>query len=68
MKGVGRIKICFKNISLSAIFTLSMRPLISGGFSDKLLTMYLINILSVPGYVYHLDILNPEVIIDKCLW
>lgn len=63
MKGVGKIKISFKNISLSAIFTLSMRPLILGGFSDKLLTMYLINILSVPGYMSHLQTLTPEVLL-----
>lgn len=39
-----------------------MRPLVSANFSDKLMTMYLIHILSVPGLVQHLDAMTPECI------
>ncbi|XP_030752735.1 ubiquitin-protein ligase E3B isoform X2 [Sitophilus oryzae] len=60
IKGLGRIKIAFKTVSISAIFTLAMRPLVSANFSDKFMTIFLINILSVPGLIYHLEILSPE--------
>nr|CAH7724445.1 unnamed protein product [Callosobruchus chinensis] len=61
LKGLGRIKISFKNVSLSAILTLSLRPLIAANYSDKLMTIFLINILSVPGLIHHLQILSSEV-------
>ncbi|CAH1185168.1 unnamed protein product [Phyllotreta striolata] len=60
LKGLGRIKVTFKNISLSAILTISLRPLVAANYSDKLMTIFLINILSVPGLVYHLQNLSPE--------
>ncbi|GJQ75479.1 hypothetical protein Trydic_g17567 [Trypoxylus dichotomus] len=60
LKGLGRTKILYKNVSLSAMITLALRPLLSANFSDKLMTMFLIHILAVPGLVYHLDILTPE--------
>ncbi|XP_017769365.1 PREDICTED: ubiquitin-protein ligase E3B [Nicrophorus vespilloides] len=62
LKGLGRNKITFKNVSLTAILTLSLRPLISANFSDKLMTMFLIHILSVPGLIQHLNTLAPEVV------
>lgn len=61
LKGLGRIKIVFKNVSLTAILTLSLRPLVAANYSDKLMTIFLINILSVPGLVQHLQHLSPEV-------
>lgn len=60
MKGLGRIKIVFKHLTLSAILTLALRPLIAANFSDKLMTMFLIHILSVPGLIEHLQSLSPE--------
>ncbi|XP_022906806.2 ubiquitin-protein ligase E3B [Onthophagus taurus] len=62
LRGLGRSKILFKNVSLSAIVTLALRPLISANFSDKLMTMFLIHILSVPGLIQHLETLTPECI------
>lgn len=61
LKGLGRIKVAFKNVSLTAILTLSLRPLIAANFSDKLMTIFLINVFSVPGLVQHLQTLSPEV-------
>ncbi|PSN54423.1 Ubiquitin-protein ligase E3B [Blattella germanica] len=49
-----------KHVSISAILTLALRPLISSGFSEKLMTMFLIHILSVPALVLHLQNLAPE--------
>lgn len=61
LKGLGRTKITFKSVSLSAILTLALRPLISANFSDKFMTIFLINILSVPGLIHHLQHLSVEV-------
>ncbi|KAJ8725864.1 hypothetical protein PYW08_004047 [Mythimna loreyi] len=75
LRGLCREKIYLKNISLTAIVTLSLRPLVSAQFSEKLLTMYIIQILSVPTLVYHMQQISPESIssfrsysmFDKCL-
>nr|XP_023030496.1 ubiquitin-protein ligase E3B [Leptinotarsa decemlineata] len=63
LKGLGRTKIAFKNVSLSAILTLSLRPLVAANYSDKLMTIFLINILSVPGLVQHLQTISAESIV-----
>ena len=61
IRGLGRIKIAFTHATLSAILTLALRPLVAANFSDKLMTMFLIHILSVPALIQHLDDLTPEV-------
>jgi len=61
MKGLGRAKISLKPVTLSAAVTLTLRPLISSQMSDKLVSLFLINIFSVPALVYHLNVLSPEV-------
>lgn len=60
LKGLGRSKIALKHVSLSAIVQLSFLPLISSQFSSKLMTMFLIQIFSVPGLVLHIQQLAPE--------
>ncbi|KAJ0180720.1 hypothetical protein K1T71_004124 [Dendrolimus kikuchii] len=75
LRGLCREKVFLKNISFTAIVTLSLRPLISAHFSEKLLTMYIIQILSVPTLIYHMQQISPESIVafrshsmfDKCL-
>ncbi|KAF9412715.1 hypothetical protein HW555_008859 [Spodoptera exigua] len=75
LRGLCREKVYLKNISLTAIVTLSLRPLVSAQFSEKLLTMYIIQILSVPTLVYHMQLISPESMssyrsysmFDKCL-
>ncbi|XP_012263808.1 ubiquitin-protein ligase E3B isoform X2 [Athalia rosae] len=62
VKGLGRAKIAFTPVALSAAVMLSLRPLISSQMSDKLVSMFLINICSVPALIYHLNIMSPECI------
>ncbi|KAG7307448.1 hypothetical protein JYU34_007643 [Plutella xylostella] len=75
LRGLCREKVFLKNVALTAIVTLSLRPLVSAQFSEKLLTMYIIQILSVPTLVFHMHQISPESlaayrahgIFDKCL-
>ncbi|XP_050304811.1 ubiquitin-protein ligase E3B [Anthonomus grandis grandis] len=60
IRGLCRVKIAFKAVSISAILTLSLRPLVSASFSEKFMTIFLINVLSVPALIYHIQILSPE--------
>ncbi|KAK4876027.1 hypothetical protein RN001_012449 [Aquatica leii] len=62
VKGLGRLKVAFKHASLSAILTLSLRPLIAADFSDKFMSMFLIHIFSVPALVQHLENITPDCI------
>ena len=55
IKGLGRVDIALKPIALSAAVTLAMRPLISSQMSDNLVSLFLINIFSVPALVHHLN-------------
>lgn len=55
MKGTCRTHVILKPISLTAILTLATRPLVSGMFSENLLSMFLVQILSVPALIYHLE-------------
>lgn len=63
LRGLCREKVALKNIALTAIVTLALRPLVSAQFSEKLLTMYIIQILSVPTLVFHMQQISPEVCI-----
>ncbi|GLH04043.1 E3 ubiquitin-protein ligase Nedd-4 [Gryllus bimaculatus] len=60
IRGLGRAKISLKHVSLSAIVTLAIRPLVSASFSEKLMTMFVIHILSVPALILHLQNMAPE--------
>ncbi|CAG2064216.1 unnamed protein product, partial [Timema podura] len=60
-RGLSRSKIALKHVSLSALVTLAIRPLVSAGFTEKLMTMFVIHILSVPALVLHVQNLAPEV-------
>ncbi|KAK9513093.1 hypothetical protein O3M35_001362 [Rhynocoris fuscipes] len=62
IRGLSRSKISLKGVALHAIMTLATRPLISAGMSDKLISMFLIHIFSVPGLILHLNQLAPECI------
>nr|XP_032513418.1 ubiquitin-protein ligase E3B [Danaus plexippus plexippus] len=75
LRGLCREKVALKNIALTAIVTLALRPLVSAQFSEKLLTMYIIQILSVPTLVFHMQQISPESMaafrthsmFDKCI-
>lgn len=62
VRGLGRLKAA----SISAIVTLGLRPLISANFSDKFMTIFLINVLAVPALVHHLQQSSPEVCHLSC--
>ncbi|KAG7244042.1 hypothetical protein INR49_006203 [Caranx melampygus] len=58
--GLARSKPSLSKGTLTAIFTLSLRPVIAAHFSDNLLRSFLIHIMSVPAVISHLNVLTPE--------
>ncbi|XP_048241193.1 ubiquitin-protein ligase E3B-like [Haliotis rufescens] len=54
-RGLARPKPVFTRATLTAIITLALRPLMSANFSDNLLTVFLLHILSVPAIIYHIS-------------
>ena len=61
MRGLARSKPAFKPTMLSAIVTLSLRPLLAASFSDNLLTALILHILSVPALIQHVTVMSEEV-------
>uniref|UniRef100_A0A672JGJ5 HECT-type E3 ubiquitin transferase n=1 Tax=Salarias fasciatus TaxID=181472 RepID=A0A672JGJ5_SALFA len=59
--GLARSKPSLSKGTLTAIITLSLRPVIAAHFSENLLRSFLIHIMSVPAIVSHLNVLTPEV-------
>ncbi len=49
-----------KKTSLAALMTLCVRPVVGADFSDKLVSIFLLNAFSVPGLVVHLESMSPE--------
>ena len=43
------------------MYVLHFRPLLAADFSDNLLTLFVLNILSVPAVIYHLNLMAQEV-------
>lgn len=60
VRGLCRGKAALRGPAITTIVTLSMRPLIATNYSDKLLSLTTIHILSVPALVHHLVHLAPE--------
>uniref|UniRef100_A0A3Q3WXR1 Ubiquitin-protein ligase E3B n=1 Tax=Mola mola TaxID=94237 RepID=A0A3Q3WXR1_MOLML len=58
--GLARSKPSLSKGTLTAVFTLSLRPVIAAHFSDNLLRSFLTHIMSVPAIVSHLSVLTPE--------
>ncbi|XP_030226026.1 ubiquitin-protein ligase E3B [Gadus morhua] len=58
--GLARSRPSLSKGTLTAIFTLSLRPVIAAHFSDNLLRSFLLHIMSVPAIVSHLNTLTPE--------
>ncbi|XP_077457309.1 ubiquitin-protein ligase E3B isoform X2 [Stigmatopora argus] len=58
--GLARSKPALSKGTLTAIFTLSLRPVIAAHFSDNLLRSFLLHIMSVPAVTSHLCTLTPE--------
>jgi ubiquitin-protein ligase E3 B len=55
MKGLMRTKPTLKKSALTAIVTLSLRPVITAKFNESLMNMFLLHIFSIPALVYHLN-------------
>ncbi|KAM8886763.1 ubiquitin-protein ligase E3B isoform 3-T3 [Spinachia spinachia] len=58
--GLARSKPSLSKGTLTAVFSLSLRPVIAAHFSDNLLRSFLLHIMSVPAVVSHLSVLTPE--------
>ncbi|KAJ8263648.1 hypothetical protein COCON_G00161050 [Conger conger] len=58
--GLARSRPSLTKATLTAVFTLSLRPVVAAHFSDNLLRSFLIHIMSVPAVVSHLNTLTPE--------
>lgn len=60
IRGTVREELSVKPVTLVAIITLCLRPLIDGNFSRNLLAKFLSEILSVPALIYHLQQSVPQ--------
>lgn len=55
LKGTSRTNITLKPISFKAVLSLSIRPLTSGNFTENLMSMFLVHILSTPALIYQIE-------------
>lgn len=60
LNGLASTRVQLKKTSLSAVLNLALRPVISANFSDKLVSIFVLHILSVPGLVVQLEKLSPD--------
>ncbi|KAK3084950.1 hypothetical protein FSP39_021947 [Pinctada imbricata] len=60
-RGLIGTKPAFSPASLSAIVTISLRPLIAANFSDNLLTVFTLHIMAVPALVHHVSTASTDV-------
>ncbi|XP_069475520.1 ubiquitin-protein ligase E3B isoform X2 [Ambystoma mexicanum] len=58
--GLARSRPSLSKGTLTAVFSLALRPVVAASFSDNLLRSFLIHIMSVPAIVSHLATLTPE--------
>lgn len=61
--GLARSRPSLSKGTLTAIFTLSLRPVIAAHFSDNLLRSFLLHVMSVPAFISHLNTLTPDCMI-----
>lgn len=66
VRGLCRPRIALKSVSFNAIMTLALRPLLYAQFTENLMTMFVIHVMSVPALILHIKDLASEVFI-KCL-
>ncbi|KAL3320845.1 Ubiquitin-protein ligase E3B [Cichlidogyrus casuarinus] len=58
--GLAKATCSFNVLSLTALFTLSLRPLITREFDEQSIASYATEILTVPGFVLHINSLLPQ--------
>ena len=61
MRGLARSRPVLRHASLTACMTLALRPPVASQFSAKDVSALLVNVLSVPGLVSHLQSTASEV-------
>ncbi|XP_073670832.1 ubiquitin-protein ligase E3B [Paramisgurnus dabryanus] len=61
--GLARSRPSLSKGTLTAVFTLSLRPVIAAHFSDNLLRSFLLHVMSVPAFISHLNTLTPDCMI-----
>ncbi|XP_036210046.1 ubiquitin-protein ligase E3B isoform X2 [Myotis myotis] len=59
-RGLARPRPCLSKGTLTAAFSLALRPVIAAQFSDNLIRPFLVHIMSVPALVTHLSVVTPE--------
>ncbi|XP_067137441.1 ubiquitin-protein ligase E3B isoform X2 [Centruroides vittatus] len=62
IKGIVRSKPSLKRAALLAITNLAIRPLVAWQFSENIMNLFLLHILSVPALFHHLSNISPECI------
>lgn len=62
LRGLARARPSLKRAPLAAALNLALRPLLAAHFSDELMNLFLLHILSVPALVHHLLGIAPEVL------
>ncbi|CRL00069.1 CLUMA_CG013353, isoform A [Clunio marinus] len=60
VKGTCRSVVALKPVSLNAVITLSIRPLINANFTQNLLMQFICHVLSIPALIYHIEQLTPS--------
>ncbi|MEE6508193.1 hypothetical protein FKM82_019785 [Ascaphus truei] len=65
--GLARSRPSLSKGTLTALFSLALRPVVAAQFSDNLLRSFLIHIMSVPAIVSHLSTLTPDPCRDVCV-
>jgi len=60
LTGLASSKVSLSRTTLSAVMTLALRPVVYGSYTDQLISLYLLHILSVPGLVYHVATMCPD--------
>uniref|UniRef100_A0A8C5LRJ3 Ubiquitin-protein ligase E3B n=1 Tax=Leptobrachium leishanense TaxID=445787 RepID=A0A8C5LRJ3_9ANUR len=58
--GLARSRPSLSKGTLTALFSLALRPVVASQFSDNLLRSFLIHIMSVPALISHLSSLTPD--------
>ncbi|MPC42250.1 Ubiquitin-protein ligase E3B [Portunus trituberculatus] len=67
VRGLCRGKAALRGPAITTIITLAQRPLMAANYSDKLLSLMTIHVLSVPALIHHLDALAPEFVVKRLL-
>ncbi|XP_077511129.1 ubiquitin-protein ligase E3B [Amblyomma americanum] len=62
LRGLARAKPTLKRAPLMATINLALRPLMTGQFSEDLMNLFLLHVLSVPALVHHMLNIAPEAV------